>query len=291
MKCKECGFTNPDGAKICQNCAEPLPVGPDRVGLPAAAQSPAARGTISAPPPPPPLPRTLRPGPPVQPQASRPAEKQPKPGSGVRGIVSGFQERTEPIRHGLVWTFRIDQYDEAGNLVERIPVEMRGLGFNGMIRDGETISVSGRWRPGGILRPKRVLNETTRSTVSSRGYGPLVALLFLAFFIFFGVLAYTGITQSRDAFNSFKATESAMFGSPAVQNPVTIPLPGFGPCDQYTRQIDFQKRVLAQHTDAANAAADAAGRNFWNQFIQSDNQALQQAQRDLEQCRQQHPGQ
>ena len=51
----------------------------------------------------------------------------------VRGVVHGFRERTEPYGNGAwtVWTFRVDQYGDGGQVSASIPVEMRGFRMDG----------------------------------------------------------------------------------------------------------------------------------------------------------------
>lgn len=86
------------------------------------------------------------------------------------GQVRAFQSRTEPYGESsqrTIWNFRVERFDDDGNLVLRVPVEMRGLSFQGSIADGDTVRVAGRERHG-TVRARRVENRTTGAVVTAR---------------------------------------------------------------------------------------------------------------------------
>ncbi|MEJ8631909.1 hypothetical protein [Streptomyces sp. MS2.AVA.5] len=60
--------------------------------------------------------------------------------------------------------FRLERYDDSGKRVMLVPVEMRGIGFEGSIHDGDWARVSGRIRAG-TLHAKRLHNVTTGADV------------------------------------------------------------------------------------------------------------------------------
>jgi hypothetical protein len=113
----------------------------------------------------------------------------------IRGIVRGFQSRSESQSMGqghrtwTVWTFRLESHDQGSNLVQRIPVEMRGLSMEGSINDGDEVEIPGRWQPGQTVQPSEAYNVTTHSTVRSKGVTrgqrtcSTVALVFFLVFI------------------------------------------------------------------------------------------------------------
>jgi hypothetical protein len=47
-----------------------------------------------------------------------------------------------------VITFRIEQYDAAGNRRAPVPVQLRAAGFDGVLSEGDEVRASGRWRDG-----------------------------------------------------------------------------------------------------------------------------------------------
>ena len=130
MQCPHCGKVNLVGALSCARCARSLPLSAP-MPLPGTAQSPVpcvgggwkplATGSLGS-------------------------RSTPHPGRLVArghivGTVRGFQSRTESTyslflrqqRSWIVWTFRVERFDSQGNLLQRVPVELRGLNFNGAI--------------------------------------------------------------------------------------------------------------------------------------------------------------
>jgi hypothetical protein len=89
----------------------------------------------------------------------------------VEGEVRGFQTRTEnkgrDAGNLIVWTFRLQRYDNSGNELPPLPVEMRGKHFDGFINEGDKVQVQGRWKEGRTVRVKRVHNLTTNVVVKS----------------------------------------------------------------------------------------------------------------------------
>jgi hypothetical protein len=137
---------------------------------------------------------------PVPPGSGQPA---PFPNDGGQvGQVRGFQARTEPYGQGMqrtIWSFRLERYDNAGNLVLLLPVEMRALFFYGSIADGDWACAHGK-RHRGTLRATRLENLSTRAVVEATGFSKtrktvaiVVVILFLiasaAFAVFYIHLA------------------------------------------------------------------------------------------------------
>ncbi|MFJ4862127.1 MULTISPECIES: hypothetical protein [unclassified Streptomyces] len=88
-------------------------------------------------------------------------------GEAVEGMVRGVQLRSEQrsdqdVRAVLI--FRLERYDDAGKRVMLVPVEMRGIGFEGSVHDGDRARVSGRMRAG-TLHADRLHNVTTGADV------------------------------------------------------------------------------------------------------------------------------
>ncbi|MFF4796218.1 hypothetical protein ACFY2M_42740 [Streptomyces sp. NPDC001276] len=100
-----------------------------------------------------------------------------------------------------VWTFRIERYDNAGNRILLMPVEMRARTFEGSISDGDWVRARGRVRSG-TLRITRLENLTTGAFVRARGLSKaevvVVCIFVLAFLAFIGFMVYDTITTSAE---------------------------------------------------------------------------------------------
>ncbi|MFB7112678.1 hypothetical protein [Streptomyces sp. NPDC056291] len=111
----------------------------------------------------------------------------------VRLPHSGTNETKE------TWTFRIERYDNAGNRSLLVPVEMRGITFEGSIHDGDWVRTQGRMRSG-TLHVTRLENLTTSATVRVRGVSKAqwiaLCIFVLAFLAWVGFLIYDGITSA-----------------------------------------------------------------------------------------------
>ena len=126
----------------------------------------------------------------------------PRRGRSIEGQVKGLQARTEgggnDTSPETIWTFRLERYDDAGNRVGVVPVEMRGLRFEGSLADGDVIRAQGRFRSG-TFRASEIENVTTGAEVRSRGVPKIAMVVFSIFFAlvvgFIGWIAYTGFTS------------------------------------------------------------------------------------------------
>jgi hypothetical protein len=88
-----------------------------------------------------------------------------------------------------VCTFRVERHDDEGHELPVVPIEMRGLSFQGVINEGDWIEVKEHWRPGQTLKPRRVLNLTTRGWFLAKGSsGVRSALGFLLFVVIAGAM-------------------------------------------------------------------------------------------------------
>ncbi|MFD4375136.1 hypothetical protein ACFXKE_24020 [Streptomyces sp. NPDC059202] len=94
------------------------------------------------------------------------------PDDELTGVVRDFQLRREQWGNDAemeIWHFRIERYDESGNKLAVVPVEMRGFSFVGSVSNGDHVHVSGRWRDG-TLRADELTNLTTRARVRGKSY-------------------------------------------------------------------------------------------------------------------------
>jgi hypothetical protein len=120
----------------------------------------------------------------------------------IEGEVRGLEQRTErssTSSSSQVWTFRLDRFDNDGNRLRALPVQMRGRAFDGVISEGDYVEVTGK-RKGGVLNARSVYNVTTDSTVTAKRPSRLsyavVAVFVVIFLIFFGTFGYMFVTQS-----------------------------------------------------------------------------------------------
>ncbi|MGO4613017.1 FHA domain-containing protein [Nocardia sp. 2YAB30] len=103
--------------------------------------------------------------------------------STVLGEARGIQQRTESYGENVartIWTFRVERYDTAGNRLPPIPVQMRGLEFDGSLSEGDEVRVGGRWKDG-TLHSERVDNLTTRASVKTRSLTKVMVLSIVVF--------------------------------------------------------------------------------------------------------------
>jgi hypothetical protein len=140
----------------------------------------------------------------------------------VKGEIRGIKERTE--RRGnngseTIWTFRIERYDEAGDRMAPVAVQLRGYGFDGSLTEGDEVRVSGKWRDG-TLHTDKVQNLTTRAVVKKRSFAkPLIASLlvmvvFVVGFFVFSTFAGNAFQEQTDrARESFCEQASQLGGS------------------------------------------------------------------------------
>ncbi|MGW0390338.1 hypothetical protein ACWDYJ_05430 [Streptomyces sp. NPDC003042] len=94
-----------------------------------------------------------------------------RPGETVEGQVRGLQTRAEQrgqSDYESVWTFRLERYDDAGRRVALVPVEMRGLTFEGALGEGDWVRAHGKMKSG-TFRVARVDNHTTGAVVRAKG--------------------------------------------------------------------------------------------------------------------------
>src|SRR5215813_6113443 len=115
--------------------------------------------------------------PPYQPPPPEPPPPEPPPRSSlIRGEARNVQlrSRTGPSSGKYtpgtkdILTFRVDRFDETGNSLQPIPVEMTGE-IKGVLNEGDKIEIDAKWQPGQTLEPKKLLNRTTGGVVQIKG--------------------------------------------------------------------------------------------------------------------------
>lgn len=124
------------------------------------------------------------------------------------GEVRGLSQRVEQASADYqiqVWTFHVEQHDEAGNRLPPTPVEIRGDQFRGVLTDGDWVQVTGRWRDGTLFTDS-VDNVTTGGRLIARNWNAarvivvsvigVVALVIMGF-VLAGFLGLIGPAQQR----------------------------------------------------------------------------------------------
>lgn len=89
-------------------------------------------------------------------------------GNHVIGEVREFRERreTEGNFTWAIWSFRVERYDASGNQMQPVPVEIKGMKFEGTISDGDWVELPEPWKPGEVASPKKFDNLTTGAKIS-----------------------------------------------------------------------------------------------------------------------------
>ena len=144
----------------------------------------------------------------------------------ARKVIIGSQPDPITIRGSLmVWTFRIERVDEAGNALSPVLVTMRGSRIDGQLADGDIVE-AGPWRPGEMIRAKKATNLTTNSMIVTRGLPQWIfvaglGLMILAF-VLFAFWAYNKVNDSP-------GPPPPPVGQASPQTPTAGPQPGPGP--------------------------------------------------------------
>jgi len=105
-----------------------------------------------------------------------PAEKIP------RRFRAGIQGTARDVAKldtvGDYLSFRLERNDSDGNVIELIPIEIRGGVGGQAIRDGDAMVVLGRRNRRGLLIPKAVFNITSQLQIEVGGHSGLLASIF-----------------------------------------------------------------------------------------------------------------
>jgi hypothetical protein len=114
----------------------------------------------------------------------------------ITGVVTGFTSRFEADggKQLLVWNFSLVTEDTDHHRFD-VPVQMRGVTFEGAIQDGDIISVDAVWRPGDTVHATSVVNVRTRATIvaNSKGTPPsrlAMTIVVIFIVIFVGAFAF-----------------------------------------------------------------------------------------------------
>jgi hypothetical protein len=166
-----------------------------------------------------------------------PQRRMPFKGVKAAGVARSVNLRSETFGQGAsrqILTFRLEQYDDHGNRMTPIPVEMRVLSVMGQLSEGEQVMVKGRWRHG-VLRTRRIHNLSTGAVITapfrSRSVKWMVWPLGLAALVVVGILVSGVIRDGTDSISSNNPLDSVL-STPSVPGLPTggpEPGPGSGP--------------------------------------------------------------
>jgi hypothetical protein len=85
--------------------------------------------------------------------------------------VRSEQDPREPQRQFTVLTFRVQRFDQAGNELAPVPVQLTGWTLEGAISEGDWVEVSAAGPPSGTLHVDQVRNLTTGAKEESHSVG------------------------------------------------------------------------------------------------------------------------
>jgi hypothetical protein len=174
------------------------------------------------------------PGPGYRPPAMMAVPKRRTPFKSVKaaGVARSVNMRSETFGQGAsrqVLTFRLEQYDDNGNRMTPLPVEMRVLSLMGQLSEGEQVMVRGRWRHG-VIRVRRIHNLSTGAVITapfrSRSFKWMLWPLSLAVLIVVGIFVAGVVRDGADSIDGANPLESIL-STPSVPSiPVGNPGPG-----------------------------------------------------------------
>jgi hypothetical protein len=114
------------------------------------------------------------------------------------GEVRGFQATPEGQQKTNVsggksitvaWTFRLQRFDDVGNRLPVLLVEMCGLKLVGGISEGDRVEVEGKWKERKVFRAKRIHNLSTGMIVKKAYPAPKLLVTIMVCMFPFLVLA------------------------------------------------------------------------------------------------------
>lgn len=100
----------------------------------------------------------------------------------INGEARGIQRRVETQGQGLrnieIITFRVERYDQAGNRLSPIPVQMRARSFDGILHDGDWVEIKAKWKSGKTIKVSKLHNLTLNTTLKAKGLNGVAYWIF-----------------------------------------------------------------------------------------------------------------
>jgi hypothetical protein len=97
--------------------------------------------------------------------------------SNVVGAVRNIKDRHEG--HHSICNFVVERYDDNGDRLQPMPVELRARKVSGALNDGDWVQVPGSWKQGKTKVVKRVWDITTDTDVGQKRLSMLVVALLI----------------------------------------------------------------------------------------------------------------
>lgn len=94
----------------------------------------------------------------------------------IVGYVRGLTQRFA-AQNLQVISFRVETFDAQGNRQAPVTVEMKGIGFEGSLNEGDQVEINQKPRPGKTIKVAKVRNITAGSTFKAQEYPFLIRIL------------------------------------------------------------------------------------------------------------------
>lgn len=115
----------------------------------------------------------------------------------VSGRIRNIHQRSEGEGGASsVWTFRIERFDQIGDQLPPVPVQIRGVAFDGALSDGDEARVAGVWKDG-TLHAEYVENITTQSKFRGRSFNKALLVFVAILAMLMAGLITFGVWQSQ----------------------------------------------------------------------------------------------
>ena len=191
----------------------------------------------------------------------------------VRGVARAVNFRYDHHRERTMLTFRVDRYDDEGNRLRPVAVEMR-YHRQGQVAEGDEVEVVG-CPSRGLLRARRVVNHTTGGEV--RGGIPaalkVAGALFLVAVVVGGVVGGRWLLSQHEDQNfpgapglpGFGGTQSGSVTVPAVsgtsvsQAQQQLVFAGLQPTNRYERSTTAPAGTVIRSEPPPGTAMDVGG--------------------------------
>lgn len=115
----------------------------------------------------------------------------------VTGRVRNFEKRSEGGGQNpqSIWSFLLEAYDDNGNSLRPVPVEIRSQFIRGVLADGNEVEILKVDRQGALFIPNAVFNRTTQSWIytDSGAKNNWRSLIFLILFPIIGLPMLCGV--------------------------------------------------------------------------------------------------
>lgn len=85
----------------------------------------------------------------------------------IVGNVHGLSQRTAQVNQ-QVYSFRVETYDDQGNRLPPVTIEMKGISFEGSLNEGDQVQINKKPKHGITFKVNKLTNITAGSTFKVR---------------------------------------------------------------------------------------------------------------------------